>query len=258
MDTSHLPDFIIAGAPRSGTTWLCHLLELAPEIFMAQPLRPEPKFFLVDDIYAKGIDDYSRTWFSTAKPGAIKGEKSANYLESAVAACRMAKHLPNVKLIFMLREPASRAYSNYLWSRMNGMETEDFRTALSLEAERDKNTPQDRRYSRPHAYFSRGLYADHLGPYFEKFERSRILCLRYEDIGEKPDFLTKQINHFLGLQIPPDSFRSLGKVNAVPPAQEPPPEKSLQKLRGLYAAPNEKLAALLRGAFEIWEEKEYA
>ena len=253
-----LPDFIIGGAPRAGTTWLRDLLERTPEIFMAKPSRPEPKFFLVEDLYERGLEYYSRTWFSGAPARSTKGEKSTNYLESAVAAGRIARDLPGVRLIFILREPASRAYSNYLWSRMNRMESEDFETALSLEAEREKSLPEDRRYSRPHAYFSRGLYARHLEPYFKQFKREKILCLRYEDIGEKPDFLAKQLGDFLGVQIPTAFLRSPEKINAALPAPEAAPQKLLQKLHDLYAGPNESLARLLNGTFEIWEEKEYA
>ena len=55
-----LPDFIIGGAPRSGTTWLYALLDRHPDVFMARPRAPEPKFFLVDHLYEKGLQYYSR------------------------------------------------------------------------------------------------------------------------------------------------------------------------------------------------------
>ena len=83
MSAMRLPDFIIAGAPRSGTTWLWRLAGLHPAIVMAKPVRPEPKFFLVDDLYAKGLDWYSATWFAGIPPEQVAGEKSANYMESA-------------------------------------------------------------------------------------------------------------------------------------------------------------------------------
>ena len=58
--------------------------------------------------------------------------------ESATAAKRIHDNLPHVKLVFILREPAERAYSNYLWSRKNGLESEEFEKALQ-EAEDPKN-----------------------------------------------------------------------------------------------------------------------
>src|SRR5262245_35557105 len=58
------PTFLIAGAPRSGTTWLYHLLDRHPQIYMARPVRPEPKFFLVDELYDRGWQFYVDTWFA--------------------------------------------------------------------------------------------------------------------------------------------------------------------------------------------------
>src|SRR6266550_685043 len=104
------PTFIIAGAPRSGTTWLYELLDRHPDVHMAKPLKPEPKFFLRDDEYAKGLEYYSTKWFEGVEPSKIAGEKSTDYLESSAAAARIAKNLSDVKLIFLLREPVSRAY----------------------------------------------------------------------------------------------------------------------------------------------------
>ena len=133
-----LPDFIIGGAPRSGTTWLYALLDRHPDVFMARPVAPEPKFFLVDDLYEKGLQYYSDTWFSTAAAASLAGEKSTDYLESGAAAGRIARDLPGVQLIFILREPTERAYSNYLWTRTNGLEIQDFASALVAEDERER------------------------------------------------------------------------------------------------------------------------
>jgi len=158
----HLPDFIIAGAPRSGTTWLYFLAQRHPQLAMAQPGVPEPKFFLVDELWRRGVDYYSTKWFDSLPGGRVLGEKSTNYLESTEVAERIYRALPRVKLIFLLRNPVDRAYSNYLWSRQNGLETETFERALALEEQRERDLAANLRYARPHAYFSRGLYARHL------------------------------------------------------------------------------------------------
>src|ERR1700688_1203151 len=97
-----LPAFIIGGAPRCATTWLYVLADRHPEIAMAKPMRPEPKFFLVDELYRQGIAYYATRWFADLRDARLLGEKSANYLENPVAAERIHAALPQVKLIFLL------------------------------------------------------------------------------------------------------------------------------------------------------------
>src|SRR5208283_527610 len=93
-DTAHrLPDFIIAGAPRSGTTWLYVLARRHPQLAMAEPMVPEPKFFLVDELWRRGLAYYSANWFDPLPAGRVLGEKSTNYLESAEAAERIYRAL---------------------------------------------------------------------------------------------------------------------------------------------------------------------
>lgn len=248
-----MPDFIIAGAPRSGTTWLYCLLDQHPEVYMAKPMRPEPKFFLVDKIYQQGVEYYARTWFSATGKAKVAGEKSTNYLESVIVAERIHKYLPKVKLIFILREPVERAFSNYLWSRINGMENEDFDTALSLEIERERNLPEKFRYARPHAYFSRGIYAQLLRPYFDLFPREQILCLRHEDIIDKPEVLVKRLHLFLAVQPRPADAKNLGVINRAKKPGEAIPIDTRKKLLERYIEPNQQLAQLLGTEFEMWE-----
>jgi hypothetical protein len=244
-----LPDFIIGGAPRSGTTWLYCLLDRHPAVYMAKPVTPEPKFFLVDRLYEKGLPFYS-TWFADAAPGRLTGEKSTDYLESAPAAERIARDLPGVKLVFILREPVDRAYSNYLWTRMNGLETEDFRTALRLEDQRERELPDRWKFARPFSYFSRGLYADLLAPYFERFPREQMLIVRFEDIISKPAALAERLQGCLGVAARPGDIEDLGVIN--------PSEKDTSgltvdirdELRERYAEPNRRLAAMLGPDFE--------
>ena len=248
-----LPDFLIGGAPRSGTTWLYDLLAHHPQVYMAVPVKPEPKFFLVDEIYQKGIHYYERTWFSNAPDQQLAGEKSTNYLESPRAAERIHQHLPRVKLLFILREPAGRAYSNYLWSSMNGLESEDFETALDLEEQRERDVPEQLRYARPHAYFSRGLYAQLLYPYFKRFPREQILCLRYEDIMTKPQELARSLYEFLGISVQAENAASVGVSNPSRKNGKPLSAESLRMLQDRYAQPNSELEELLGLEFQMWE-----
>jgi sulfotransferase family protein len=247
-----LPDFLIGGAPRAGTTWLYSLLDRHPSVYMAKPVKPEPKFFLIDRVYALGLEHYSRTWFAGADGRLLAGEKSTDYLESATAADRIARDLPDVKLVFILREPVSRAYSNYLWTKMNGLETEDFETAIRLEPQRDRELPERFRFSRPFSYVSRGMYADMLRPYFDRFPRGQILIARFEDIVEAPRRLAETLQRFLGIDVRPHDADDLGVINPAERLDEGMPESARRLLADRYAEPNRELARMLGPAFPLW------
>ena len=247
-----LPDFIVGGAPRSGTTWLYRLLTRHPGVYMARPAAPEPKFFLVDSLYEKGLEFYSKTWFSDVPAGALAGEKSTDYLESAAAASRIARDLPRVKLVFVLRNPVERAYSNYRWTRMNGLDTETFEQALALEERRERELSGRLRFTRPYSYFSRGLYADLLEPYLRSFPREQCLILKFEDIVSVPDGVAVRLHRFLGVAERPDDIRGLGIVN---PSAKEGTALSLEtrhELEQRYAGPNRRLGELLGSEFVTW------
>jgi len=248
------PTFIIGGAPRSGTTWLYELLDRHPDIYLAKPARPEPKFFLVDELYERGIQHYIDTWFAGADRFPAAGEKTTNYLENPAVARRIHEHLPSIQLVFLLREPAHRAYSNWLWSRMNGMESEDFDTALAEEDERERTVPQALRYARPHAYFSRGLYAEMLKPYFAQFPREQLLCLKFDDIIRRPADLAVRLHQFLGVAPRAGDVAGLDVVNPSEKRGERMPHGTLACLRERYSAAQDALVELLGPDFATWEE----
>jgi len=250
------PDFLIGGAPRSGTTWLYYLLDRHPQIYLSKPVKPEPKFFLVDELYDLRLEDYGRTCHAGAGPEQVCGEKSTNYLESAVAAARIRHDLPRVKLVFILREPAARAFSNYLWSRMNGLEAEDFAVALALENQRRQELSEHQKYARPHDYFHRGLYAQLLRPYFARFPREQLLCLRFEDILSQPAALAARLHGFLGVAPRPGDVAGLGVINPSDPDGHTLSPDLKQRLQERYAEPNRQLAELLGPEFEIWDYDE--
>ena len=248
VSAMRLPDMIIAGAPRCGTSWLY------PDIEMAKPRNPEPKFFLDDAVYARGLDYYSSTWFCTIDADKVAGEKSTNYLETAIVPARIKQHIPGVRLVFILRDPVERAYSNYRWSRMNGLEREEFDHALDLEFTGARAVPDALRYARPFSYLERGLYCRLLTPWFDHFARDRILCLRYEDIAADPGELAETLHRFLGVAARPFDTDDLGIVNPVAgddDSRMPPGARS--RLERFYEKPNRDLGELLGGDFDRWQ-----
>lgn len=251
--TQRGPTFIIAGAPRSGTTWLYHLLDRHPEVYMAKPARPEPKFFLIDELYARGFDYYVDTWFRDTGSAIASGEKTTNYLESPDAAARIHAHLPQVRLIFIMREPASRAYSNWAWSRMNGMEKEEFEVALALEDERERTLAPALRYARPHAYFSRGLYAPLLRRFFAHFPGEQLLCLNFEGIIRDASALASRLHDFIGVSRRPDDARGLDIVNPSELVGQMP-ATAWRQLQDRYSESNGELVQMLGDEFK-WETR---
>ncbi len=247
-----LPEFIIGGAPRSGTTWLYTLLDRHPGVHMAAPVAPEPKFFLRDDEYAKGLAYYSARWFADVPAGKAAGEKSTDYLESSAAAGRIARDLPGVKLIFILREPVTRAYSNYLWTKMNGLETENFETALALEDQRDRELPERLKFTRPYSYFSRGLYADLLTPYFRLFPPDQRLIVRFEDIVERAGAAAEAVQQFIGVAPRPQDAEGLGVINPSEQDVTGLADDLRRQLMRRYEAPNRRLVEMLGPSFRMW------
>ena len=244
-----LPNFIIGGAPRSGTTWLYRVLEKHPSIYLARPLRPEPKFFLVDEEYAQGLDYYKRTWFGSVPDHFCAGEKSTNYLESPSAAGRVGRDIPDIRLIFLLREPASRAVSHYHFSRLNGLEHLPIADALAAEDARSLTYEGTYRYSRPFSYFARGLYADHLENWLRVFARHQILILRYEDVFADPTRLVSTVHRFLDVEPRPSDARDVGVVNSA--GSDPVSVSVIDSLKERYAQPNHRLYRLL--GTRLWD-----
>lgn len=250
---AELPGFIIGGSPRCGTTWLCRCLEGHPDVFVAEH-DPEPKFFHIDSLYDKGLEFYRDSWFADCPDGKLAGEKTSYYLENDAVAERIRHDLPSVKLIFILRDPVSRAYSNFLRSTQYGWETEDFETALSLEGKREAEMSDDIRLIRPHAYFSRGLYAQSLKKYFSLFQPGQILCVPTEWIETEPHHLASAIFDHLGLENRSKNANDVGAVNRNAHGASTMSPTTENVLRERYSVPNKELKELLGDGFpiELW------
>jgi hypothetical protein len=247
-----LPDFIIIGAQKSGTSSLYGCLIGHPSIPRA--LRKEVHFFDVN--FANGMDWY-RAHFPTtfykavtrlARPVLI-GEASPYYLFHPHAAQRVAAALPAVRLIVMLRNPVDRAYSAYHHQVRNGSETLSFEAALDAEPTRlEKETAMmsaDATYNsynhRHFSYLARGVYLDQLLNWTRVFPREQILILRSEDFFADPDAGLERSLRFLGLPTwQPRRFPRYNEATYAPMAAHLRP-----RLVDYFAPHNRRLEAFL-------------
>lgn len=173
-----LPNFLCIGAPRAGTTWLAKNLMEHPDIYI--PRKKELHFF--DSNYDKGIEFYT-SYFDAVSGEKAVGEITPAYLASAQAPALIKKHLPDVKLIVILRDPVGRLYSRYLRGKGNYKENEN----LTFE-EKIKAKP---------FLVEEGFYYDHLLRYYEHFPKERILILLYDDLADNSDGLLRSVYEYL-------------------------------------------------------------
>lgn len=172
----------IVGAQRSGSTYLYHLLDDHPQVSMAHPVRPEPKFFLNEQSVAKGISYYEQTCFADQKEGSLYlGEKSTSYIERQDSARRIRDFYPDARILMVLRDPVLRAYSNYRFSVTHGLEKLTFAEALLAESDRLETAEFSTSVS-PFAYRKRGNYNNYVEAYLQVFDADQISILIFEEL----------------------------------------------------------------------------
>ena len=185
--------FFIIGAQRSGTSYLYRLLDEHPEISMAKPARPEPKFFLRADTASQTQADYEAQYYGEAQVR-TRGEKSTSYMESIEAARRIRAMFPRAHILAILREPAARAVSNYHFSVDHGVEPLGLWEALNRPPEEVEAYDRGRFSVSPWAYVERGVYAAQLAAW-----RDFPLHLElFETLTTDPQALAR-IYDFLGV-----------------------------------------------------------
>lgn len=219
------PHAIIGGAPRSGTTFLCEVLDKHPDIFVAKPFIPEPKVMTrAHPRGPKGHAEHYATIFRDAPGGAVRVEKTSNYFENLEAADRIARLLPETSVIFLLREPVARAYSNWLWSRQNGLETLSFREAIRRELHDPRPLPEKLRFARPFDYLTRGRYGSLSNEWLSRLGHDRLAFLLYEDFVIRPDTAWERLQSVVSVRpIGWDRVKT-GVVNATSRAEQLDPE----------------------------------
>lgn len=149
---------------------------------MAQPIRPEPKFFLDEKQYGNGRSFYEDKYFSSYPlETRYLGEKSTSYIESSAAAQRIHDFYPDARVVIILRDPVLRAWSNYRFSVQNGLESLDFESAIAAERERIKDAAFGSSVN-PYAYRRRGQYMDFIEDYLKVFDSGQLYVVIFEEI----------------------------------------------------------------------------
>lgn len=224
MTAGPLPDFLVIGAMKAGTTSLHHYLQAHPDLFL--PRTKELNFFRDEEHFARG-ERWYRAQFADARPDQVCGEVSPDYTKHphhAGAPARIARTCPDVRLVYVLRHPVDRMMSMYLHQVVAGRESRPADVALLADPE----------------YLESSSYAMQLERHLEHVEVDRVLLESAEDLASDRDAVLRRIHAFVGVR--PDA--GLGQV---------PESKwyqgSQRRRRGRLAAAAAESPAV-RGVFE--------
>lgn len=233
-----LPNFFLAGVPKAGTTSLYHYLAQHPQIYMS-PIK-EPCYFSLEfrpgnccdwlrievehsqrelRAYLAGPmpvrpfggmigdwQDYLRLFEGVREEIAI-GEASPGYLWSKTAAARIHAKIPQAKLLFMLRNPADRAFSQYLHVLSTGKIKRTFREQIEANL-----MDRSEKFGLNYPLLEFGIYSDPLRRYLELFPRKNVCVQLYDDYHSDPSRMFASIFQFLGVEprfVPDTSQRTL-------------------------------------------------
>src|SRR4051812_32902128 len=180
-----LPNYLVIGAAKAGTTSLATYLSHHPQAFVAA--QKEVNFF--DDYWNLGVNWYRRQ-FEGARDAAAVGEASVSYLFRPEAPPRMAEVVPDAKLVALLRDPVDRAYSHYWFARGWGSEKRPFSEAIAGD-EHDDDPGR--------AYLARGRYVHQLRRVCEFFPREQLLVLLFDDLRDDPGATFGKVCRFIGV-----------------------------------------------------------
>lgn len=259
-----LPDFLIIGFVKCGTTSLYEYLLQHPSVY--PPIGKEIDYF--DRLYHRGLN-----WYKTGFPfkfqkffqkncfgkNFVTGEATPRYIESPHALYRIKKIIPNAKFIVLLRNPIDRAYSHYNQNFSNGYEYLSFEEAIKQEKARiagryEKMKKYPNYYSWDYdlfGYLEHGIYFDKLKRWFDIFPKEQFLIIENEEFLKHPSQVYHHVLDFLNLpKWEPDEYVLFKKREYKKSTLEPIIRKKLVE----YFKPfNEKLYNLLGINFN-WEK----
>ena len=197
-----LPNTLIIGAAKAGTTTVYDLLKQHPEVFVS--FDKEPRFFSHDDYFRRGVDWYTDTYFKKSANYSIRCEATPHYLYWADKVSPRIKQVcqtERVKFIVILRNPIERAYSWYWNMIFDGRETLSFMDALLAEDSRIKDNFDRLRFagSMQYGYFHGGCYASQIQRFLEDYTEDKFQFLFLEDLKGNQGKTGLELEQFLGI-----------------------------------------------------------
>ena len=235
-----LPNFLVVGAGKSGTTSIFHYLKQHPDIYV--PENKEPRFFVSskfeqfnpkDPLYnyfnksiSFSIENYSKLFNKVTHESAI-GEASVQYLyyyDTAIP--QIKKFLGDIKIIMILRNPVERAFSAYVHLLRDGFESLPFEKCLEIEEEKIKAN-----WDTLHFCKNAGFYYKQVKAYLENFNHVKVYL--YDDLEKEPLHLVSDLCQFLGVDpsFVPNNVKVKFNISGIPQV------KSLQSFLVKYDHP---------------------
>ncbi len=257
MTPERLPQFVLAGAPKAGTTALHAALATHPQLYLS-PVK-EPKFYLTDGRpppartqRGPGDAHSAQEWvwrrdrylalFDRAPAGAVRGESTPFYLYDRAAQRRLVADVPDVKVVAVVRDPVDRALSNWVHLRADGLEPEaDFGRAVQLE---------DGRVAAGYApfwhYTRMGRYGEQLQHLLTLVPREQLLLLRFREVVSEQARTLDRVCEFLGVRT--------GVARAVPPENVKPSVADTPRYRALARLARAGAAAGAHVPPQVWRQ----
>jgi hypothetical protein len=249
--THLLPDFIIIGAARSGTTHLLGQLNAHPNVLEG----PAETHFFDTHRHTYGLGWYRlrfpankarRAAYAQGLHPVLTGESSPSYLSHPNVPARVARSVPRARLLVLLRDPALRAASHWAWCLRQCGETRTFREAVEAEIgppgdDGGIRVPADKRPADP-LVVRRGIYQPQLERWRTHFPDDQLMVIQSEHWFDDPPAVMDEVCDFLGLprrESLPRVMRNRNKPH------EPFDEDVIDRLRAFYRPYNERLADYL-------------
>ncbi|HET7555890.1 MAG TPA: sulfotransferase domain-containing protein [Gaiellaceae bacterium] len=241
-----LPDFLVLGAQKAGTTALYTYLRRHPDL--AGPSWKEVSFF--DRHWVRGVAWYRGNFPNNARTrGKLVGEASPSYLFHPLAPERVQEVVPEARLVALVRNPVDRALSHYNHEVALGREPLPFEEALDAEDERlrgevERMLADPEYFSREwwgHTYKARGRYAEQLERWLAVFPQEQLLVVPTDDLAADPGGAYGRVLAFLGVQ--PHRLDSYPRVYER--QYEPMKPGTRERLAAEFDEPNRRLYELL-------------